>query len=115
MKPLWGWLSGALVGTAGLCAGGVGLGVSGWLAYLASISLVTFCFYGVDKRRAVRSGRRIPEAVLHVLALAGGTVGAALGQGVFHHKTQKRGFRVVWMLIVLLQVGLVVAYVVWRD
>ena len=115
MKPLWGWLLATAVGTAGLCTAGAVLGASGWLAYLVSISLVTLCSYGIDKRRAVRSGRRIPEVVLHVLALAGGSPGAALGQVLFRHKTHKRAFRVVWLLIVLLQVVLIVPYAVWRG
>ncbi|MBN1123549.1 MAG: DUF1294 domain-containing protein [Sedimentisphaerales bacterium] len=79
-------------------------------AYLISVSFVTFGAYGYDKRQSRKGRGRIPEAVLHILALAGGTPGAAIGQFVFRHKTRKLRFRVVFFLIVLLQLGIVILY-----
>ena len=38
--------------------------------YLMALTLVTFAFFGFDKHRAIRGRGRIPEAVLHLLALA---------------------------------------------
>jgi uncharacterized membrane protein YsdA (DUF1294 family) len=58
----------------------------------------TFLFYGWDKWRAKRSGRRVPERTLHGLALLGGFLGAWLGMRVFRHKTQKPVFSVVLFL-----------------
>ncbi len=79
-------------------------GVPLWAAYLLSISLVTFLCYGFDKQQAKKGNRtRLPEALLHVCALIGGTPGAFLGQIVFRHKTAKRSFRLVFWLIVVLQ------------
>jgi uncharacterized membrane protein YsdA (DUF1294 family) len=72
-------------------------------AYLLSVSVTTFLFYGYDKRQALRNGWRVPEAVLHVLALSGGTPGAFVGQIFFRHKTRKLRFKVVFVAIVLLQ------------
>ncbi len=80
------------------------------IAYVAAVavtSLMTFAAYGLDKRRARRQGRRIPERTLHLLALLGGWPGALAGQRVFRHKTQKLGFRVVFWLVVVLHVGVV--------
>lgn len=82
-------------------------------AYLISISLITFGFYGVDKRLAVRGGWRVPERVLHVLALAGGTFGGLLGQVCFRHKRRKRWFRFVFFLIGLVQAVLLAGYFWW--
>jgi uncharacterized membrane protein YsdA (DUF1294 family) len=84
--------------------------------YLLGISLVTFVQYGWDKRQAKREKRRIPEKRLHLLALAGGTPGALLGQLTFRHKTKKKRFQIVFMGVVLLQMALVatVIYFTWR-
>ncbi len=65
-------------------------------------SLFAFGAYGLDKRRAVRDGRRIPERVLQASALLGGWPGAFLAQQVFRHKTLKASFRLVFWGIVLL-------------
>jgi uncharacterized membrane protein YsdA (DUF1294 family) len=51
--------------------------------------------YGIDKRQAERDGWRVPEVLLHGLALIGGVIGAWAGRAVFHHKTQKTEFTVV--------------------
>jgi len=63
-----------------------------WYCFL---SLLLFLVYGLDKAQAVANGRRIPEKVLHFLALAGGFPGGLLGRSFFHHKTRKTAFLVV--------------------
>ncbi|NLH16852.1 MAG: DUF1294 domain-containing protein [Phycisphaerae bacterium] len=78
-----------------------------WI-YLIAVSAIAFLFYGYDKVQARRNGGRIPEVVLHLLALAGGTIGAFLGQFLFRHKTKKWEFRLVFILIVIVQLGLIV-------
>lgn len=71
-----------------------------WIAIAyAAMSIVAFAVYGFDKRRARRSGRRIPEATLHVLELFCGWPGALLAQQFFRHKTRKRSFLVVFWAI----------------
>jgi uncharacterized membrane protein YsdA (DUF1294 family) len=86
-----------------------------WLgAWLVSINVTAFAYYGLDKARAGSSpssaaaGRRVPEAVLHGLALLGGSIGAYLGMRLFHHKTLKGTFRIMFWLIVVLQVLIIV-------
>lgn len=78
-----------------------------WI-YLIAINLLTFCFYGNDKFQAIRQKRRIPELVLHILALVGGSIGALAGQLIFHHKTKKLKFQVVFILIAALQISLII-------
>ena len=78
-----------------------------WLyAYLAAVNVCTFLAYGYDKASAIRGGLRVPETVLHVLALAGGSAGAWVGQKAFHHKTVKSSFqRAFWVIVALQAVG----------
>jgi uncharacterized membrane protein YsdA (DUF1294 family) len=74
--------------------------VAGWpplLAWLVGWTPPAFAAYGVDKWQAGRGGWRIPEVVLHGLALIGGVVGAWAGRAVFRHKTQKPVF--LWVLV----------------
>lgn len=64
--------------------------------------IVTPIFYWLDKGWA-RSGNtiRIPEKVLHGLAIFGGAIGAVASQRIFHHKTRKRNFQIVtWLAVV---------------
>jgi uncharacterized membrane protein YsdA (DUF1294 family) len=86
-----------------------------WLgSWLVSINVTAFAYYGLDKARAgsnpnspTAGRRRVPEVVLHGLALLGGSIGAYLGMRVFHHKTLKGTFRIMFWLIVVLQVLLI--------
>lgn len=70
------------------------------------VSAVTFVAYGLDKRRAVRGGDRIPERTLQTLALLGGWPGALLGRKHFRHKTRKRAFSATLYAIALLHIAL---------
>ena len=59
-----------------------------YLSWLLAISLVTFAYFGWDKRKAqTGSDIRIPEIVLHLLNLFGGFLGGFLGMQLFRHKT----------------------------
>jgi uncharacterized membrane protein YsdA (DUF1294 family) len=77
-----------------------------WI-WLALLSLITFIVYGLDKSRAKSDGWRMPEAVLHWLALAGGFPGGWAGRSIFHHKTQKVVFTLVLLLSSLIHLGLI--------
>jgi uncharacterized membrane protein YsdA (DUF1294 family) len=79
------------------------LGLSPLLAWIVGWTIPAFALYGIDKRQAQQGGWRVPEAVLHVLALIGGVIGAWAGRAAFRHKTQKPVFTVV----------LVIASVLW--
>lgn len=71
--------------------------------YVAA-SLAAFVTFWLDKQRAVTGGRRVPEHLLHLLALVGGWPGAWLAARCFRHKTRKLRFRVVFCAIVLCHV-----------
>jgi uncharacterized membrane protein YsdA (DUF1294 family) len=61
-------------------------------------TVVTIVVYASDKRAAQRGSRRVPEGMLHALALLGGWPGALLAQRLFHHKTVKTSFQLVFWL-----------------
>jgi uncharacterized membrane protein YsdA (DUF1294 family) len=66
----------------------------GWLV-LACIG--GFSAMALDKSRARRGRRRIPERTLHLVSLAGGWPGVALAMLVVRHKTRKPRF-IAWFL-----------------
>lgn len=74
-------------------------------------SLVTFVAFGVDKARAQRGARRIPERTLHTLELLGGVVGGLVAMQVFRHKRRKARYWAVTALIALGHAALLVALV----
>ncbi|MBN1442119.1 MAG: DUF1294 domain-containing protein, partial [Planctomycetes bacterium] len=83
----------------------------GWhwvLAYLAAVNAVTFALYAHDKLAARRGWLRVPEAVLHLFALAGGTPLAYTAQILLRHKTRKGRFRLVFHLVAALQLAIAV-------
>lgn len=81
------------------------------LAYLVLVlatSAISFAAYGIDKKRAGTSIRRIPERTFHTLALLGGWPGALCGQRYYRHKTQKTPFLIVFWALVVLHITLVI-------
>lgn len=108
-----------LLAATGLTAGV--LAILGWpadllvvlLTWLAVASTVTFLAYAWDKRQARSGGRRVPEAALHALAFAGGTMGALAAMRLLRHKSAKASFRVVFLLLSAAQVLLLIGLVWW--
>ncbi len=58
-------------------------------AYIAAINITGFLLIMLDKRKAVKSRRRIPEKTLLITAILGAGPGIYLGMKLFRHKTQK--------------------------
>ena len=71
----------------------------------AVMSLVTFVAYALDKRAARKGAWRTPESTLHVLELLCGWPGAWLAQRVLRHKSVKTSFRIVFFVMVALNVA----------
>jgi uncharacterized membrane protein YsdA (DUF1294 family) len=78
-----------------------------WM-WLVALSVITWALYGFDKAQAKRGGLRVPEIVLHGLALLGGFAGGWIGRWMFHHKTRKRSFTVVLAASTLLHAGIII-------
>ncbi len=63
-----------------------------FLIWISVLSLLSFLFYGVDKRRAIRGRWRISEKLLLTLGFVGGAAGALLAMKLFRHKTKHAYF-----------------------
>ena len=76
--------------------------------YLFAVNVAAFFLYANDKHRAHYDKRRVPEAWLLGLSIAGGAYGAGCGMLLFRHKTLHRAFLitipvclVVWAAVVI--------------
>ena len=79
-----------------------------WIAviYLVIINFVLFLAMAIDKSRAKRHKRRIPEATLFLLCILGGGIGGIAGMRCFRHKTKHRSFTWGFPAILVLELAL---------
>lgn len=83
------------------------------ICVVATLSIVTFVVYAIDKRRSKRNGaRRVPEATLHRLAWLGGAPGGLLARQLLRHKSRKREFAIRLALAIGLHVAIGAALIV---
>ena len=81
-----------------------------WL-YILIMSILTFSVCGTDKFAAQRQKRRVPEKVLFLLSILGGSVGMYLGMFTFRHKTKHWYFVIGIPAIILVQAALLIYFV----
>lgn len=74
------------------------------------MSVITFGFYYVDKKRAEAKRWRIHSTTLHVLEAIGGWPGALLAMSMLRHLTRKRDHLVMLSAIIAIHL---VAWLVW--
>ncbi|MDR4038559.1 MAG: DUF1294 domain-containing protein [Evtepia sp.] len=86
---------------------------AGVLLWILGWNVAAFCLMGVDKWKAKHGRWRLPEKVLFLSALAGGSVGALLGMGFFRHKTRHWTFRLGMPAILILQVAALTTWTYW--
>ena len=79
-----------------------------FLIYLVIMNLYGFLIMGVDKNRAVKHAWRIPEKVLFLSSILGGSIGTWAGMYVFRHKTNHWYFVLGMPLILFLQIVILV-------
>ena len=79
------------------------------LLYLLCISLIAAVYTIADKIKAKRGTWRVPEATLFLLSLLGGSVAMYITMHLIRHKTKHLRFMIGIPLIILLQIGVVVA------
>lgn len=82
-----------------------------FVVYLLFINFIAFLVFGADKKRAKKKQWRIPEKTLFLLALLGGSAGAAFGMLFFRHKTKHAAFTIGIPLIILSQ--FILAYLLY--
>ena len=78
------------------------------LGYLLAINIASFFLYGIDKYKAKKGRWRISEAILLLMAVIGGSIGAWAGMRLWHHKTMHKKFKYGIPTIIVLQIALVV-------
>ena len=78
------------------------------LGYLLAINIASFFLYGIDKYKAKKGRWRISEAILLLMAVIGGSIGAWAGMRLWHHKTMHKKFKYGIPLIIIMQVALAV-------
>ncbi|MFI3326182.1 MAG: DUF1294 domain-containing protein [Clostridia bacterium] len=76
------------------------------LAIYLIFNLITFIFYAVDKRKAIKQHYRIPEKTLISLGFFGGALGALLAMLITRHKIRKPKFYILIPLFLVLQIAL---------
>ena len=66
------------------------------MIYFVSINFIAFLLCFIDKRKAIRGSFRISEATLLFVSFLGGCFGMSIGMSLFHHKTHKIKFKLVY-------------------
>ena len=82
-----------------------------YAAALAVISVLAYCFYAADKKKAKKGKWRIPEATLLGLSFFGGAIGGYLAMQTLRHKTKHWYFHAVNILGLIWQLALL-AYLI---
>jgi uncharacterized membrane protein YsdA (DUF1294 family) len=81
------------------------------LPALLVVNAWTILRFWQDKQRAIAGERRIRESDLLGLALIGGSPGALLARRLFRHKTRKEPFSTRLLVIIALQIGAIIGFV----
>ena len=74
------------------------------MQYFMIINLIAFVMMCVDKQLAIYKKRRIPEKVLFLMAIVGGSIGSILGMYAFRHKTKHLTFVIGMPVILVVQI-----------
>ena len=78
------------------------------LIYLAIINIIAFIVWCADKALSKTDRRRVPEKVLFLWALIGGSLGSLLAMRIVRHKTRHWYFAIGIPLILAAQAALLI-------
>ena len=73
------------------------------LIVLLVMNLIAFALMGIDKRKAKKGARRIPEKTLFLFTALFGGLGGTLGMYRFRHKTKHWYFKLGFPLLLAVQ------------
>ncbi len=76
-------------------------------SFIISINLIAVLIFWWDKSQAIESRFRIPNAVLNLIALCGGSLGSIVGVYLFRHKTLKSYFKITLFFYLSIQIVIV--------
>lgn len=78
------------------------------IIYLILINFLGIASMASDKIRAMERRYRIPESVLLLISIIGGSIGSIAGMLLFRHKIRRAKFRIGLPVILILQIALIV-------
>lgn len=78
--------------------------------YFFIMNILSFFLFGLDKKKSIKKEYRIPEKVLFLITVLGGSFGSLFGMFFFHHKNRKLRFLlfvplscILWIFLLLNQ------------
>jgi len=77
------------------------------MTYLININILGIILMYIDKQKAIHNKWRIKEKTLILISTIGGCFGILIGMHLFHHKTKKLKFllvyliSIIWILLIL--------------
>ena len=80
------------------------------LVYLAIINAFSYLLMLVDKVKAKKKRRRIPERTLLLVCAIGGSIGGMIGMKLFRHKTVHPQFTMGIPVMLAVQVSLFILF-----
>lgn len=72
--------------------------------YYLVLNVALYAAMAMDKTRAVKNRRRIPEKTLFLMAVLGGGIGGFVGMFTRHHKTKHIDFYVVYAITTVMHI-----------
>ena len=78
--------------------------------YLIVMNIIGFFIMAIDNHKAKKHAWRIPEKMLFLASLVGGSIGTWAGMYVFRHKTKHWYFVIGMPLILVLHVVLILHF-----
>ena len=74
------------------------------VAYIVIVNILAFSLFGIDKSAAIQQKQRIPNRVLLLTAVVGGSLGSLVGMYTFRHKTKKWYYTITVPALLLIQI-----------
>lgn len=74
------------------------------IVYLIIINLISFILMGYDKYLSINNNYRISEKIFFLLTLMGSFIGIFLAIFLFRHKNKKLSFKLIIMIMFLLNI-----------
>ena len=74
------------------------------VAYIVIVNILAFSLFGIDKSAAIQQRQRIPNRVLLLTAVFGGSLGSLVGMYTFRHKTKKWYYTITVPVLLVIQI-----------